>query len=383
MTNVNRILDLCNEFLEIPSSINYEKPFLNYLAKKANKLGYNISKKDDYLIIKPIINNNNSKHLFSIHIDRHAMIKNENEKIEYLAFYLKRKHNFNFKRDNMQDGEKNIVKQLKTDKYITNLGDKYFNIEKNNIKTRFIREDGPDFYELIANRHVGNTIYSYDNSGKKIKEHIILRCDSNYKTNLITFDILNKIKKEEKIFSIKNKITKKKDYFFGQIDNVISVAVIFYLLETTNFQDEIIFTTKEEISQSYKCVLDYCKNSTNKKLIILDTSPFEKLEEYPKGFLVLRKGDEMGRFDIKLTNEILNYFIKNNIPYIFKPSNIGKTELGKIIYKTQGKINGTTIQIPTKNYHTTYETSFIENLQNYIKIIKKVSNYQQLKTKDY
>jgi hypothetical protein len=373
MTDISRILEICNEFLEIPSSIAYEKPFLDYLEKKAKALGYNILRREEYLVIKPA--KGHSNHLFSVHTDRHGMIRNKDNQIEYLAFHLKKKLGLSFTRDEICEDEKKLVEKLKKDGYSVLMDDKFLKLKKDDLNLRFIREKGPDFFDITSNKHVRDTILSYRwDNGEILKERMIQRCDFNHKKKLVTFDIENKLEEEEEIFAIKSKVRENGEYFYGQIDNVISVAVLFYLLENGNFKDEIIFTTKEEIGQSWKCVLDYVKKEDKKlKLVVLDTSPYESFDDYPKGFLVLRKGDENGEFDLKLVKVLRDFLDSNGEPHVFKPSDIGKTELGRVIKHTKGKINGVTLQLPTKNYHTSYETSSVKCLKNYCNIIRKLS----------
>lgn len=42
-----------------------------------------------------------------------------------------------------------------------------------------------------------------------------------------------------------------------------------------------------------------------------------------------------------------------------RPMSYGRTELGRLSAAPGGELTGTTLQIPTKGYHTTGETAFI------------------------
>ncbi len=321
---VKEILNITNDFLKVPSVICYEKPFLNYLNKKISKLGYKTILKENYLIVKPK-ENINSKYLFSAHIDRQGLVRNKDNKLEYAAFYFKKINNSEFKKD-------------------------YY-----------------DFYLSCAQRYVNDNIISY--SKKKTK---ITRYNLDWKNKLVTFHTLKNLKGE--VFGFDSKIQVKDNLFFGQIDNVISVAVLFYLLKTTNFNCEIIFTTQEEIGKSYLNVLDYLKNRDSKlDIITLDTSPYENFNEYEKGFLTLREGDENGTFNLDLVNKIEEFLKKQKVPIHFKSKEMGMTELGRISTESKGKFNGASIQLPTLNYHTNYETSTFESLGSYLKVIKELS----------
>ena len=373
--DINNIIQICEEFMKIPSSICSEGPFLNYLKNEIEKLGYETQLKKDYLVVNP---QKNSKYLFSAHIDRHAVIKNEKGQIVHLANYLRKKKGIKFRRESIQKTENKLVKkinQLSKDDMKLNL-DKFFLTASIDNKTiKFLKDDSINLDEMFAVRYVKEEIVSYEPKSGKIKnEYKILRYDLDYPNRQIIFETDKKPKITDKYFMMKSSIIKKKSYFFGQIDNAISAAVLFYLLKTNQFEEQIIFTTKEEIADSWRCVDDYIKNSKNKNmnLIVLDTSPYSDLDEYGEGFITLRYGDERAGFDKNLVNKIKNKLISMGVSYDFKPSYMGRTELGKLAQETNNKINGTTLQLPTKNYHTLYETASYKSLKNYYKIIKSV-----------
>ncbi|MCA9460309.1 MAG: hypothetical protein KC550_07220, partial [Nanoarchaeota archaeon] len=254
---------------------------------------------------------------------------------------------------------------------------------KKEEKLKF-NKDTKEFFENCALRHTKENISSYNpKTGKVINKYKSTRNNLDWEKKLVTFTLNKESKINENIFMLNSQITIKNNLFFAQIDNVISAAIMYYILKTTNFQDEIIFTTQEEIGLSYKCVLEYLNSNkknkninsssnTNPKIITLDTTPYENFNNKEKGFIVLRKGDENGNFNLELVKELENITNKNKIPTYYKPSNTGMTELGRISSTSKGKYNGATIQIPTTNYHTTYETSTIESLENYYKIIKEI-----------
>jgi hypothetical protein len=52
-----------------------------------------------------------------------------------------------------------------------------------------------------------------------------------------------------------------------------------------------------------------------------------------------------------------------------KPYPLGRTELGRIISATDGQINGTTLQIPTTEYHTATETASLSAIAGVLKLL--------------
>ena len=327
---VKEILEICEEFLQIPSLISYEQVFLSYLDNKIKDLGYETLLTKDYLVVNP---HKKSNYLFSAHIDRHGIIKNEKGEFEHLAFHLRNKLQLGFKRDYL------------------------------------------DFFEINALRYLKENITSVDeNTGESINEYTCDRYSVVFDEKLITYELDKNPSEKEKLFTLSKKLHVKEESFYGQIDNVISAAALFYLLKTTTCNEQVIFTTKEEIGKSFENVLDYVNKENTSKLIVLDTTPYKNFKGKEEGFLVLRKGDENGSFDETLGLEIEEFLKLQNIPFTYKPSDNGMTELGRISSESNGKINGTTLQIPTTNYHTSSESTTLKSLENYFKVIKKLSS---------
>ena len=54
----------------------------------------------------------------------------------------------------------------------------------------------------------------------------------------------------------------------------------------------------------------------------------------------------------------------NNTSY-----SLGRTELGRLVVATEGEINGTTLQIPSTEYHTPNETASLSSIDAVIKLL--------------
>nr|MDA3854790.1 hypothetical protein [Candidatus Woesearchaeota archaeon] len=180
-TKIKEILKICDEFLKIPSVVGYEKPFLNYLEKKIKKLGYETLLKKNYLVIKPK-NNVDSRYLFSAHIDRHGLILNDSNKVEYGAFYLKKKLDLKFKPEINEEKEKDLSNHLKVNRVNFEFSDEYLKFEDFDLK--FEKENTVSYIEKIAYRYVNDSVFSYDsNTGKKLSKFKILRYNQNFREN--------------------------------------------------------------------------------------------------------------------------------------------------------------------------------------------------------
>lgn len=365
--SITRIIKETENLLKIPSPIGFENHFLKSLELISKKEGYNTILKKNYLVVKPTKKTNK---IFSIHIDRHGLIVND-KKVEYLANYWKNKLKIPYKIDKEIPMHNKIIKllsqSLKNFK-ISEDSEKIYIEEKNGIALRYIKEGGKDFFEKIAMRHTGEELIGYDKNMKKVSNYTSIRYDISVKDKLVTFDLNKKINSNVKHLTFNQKLKKDRNKIYGQIDNVISCAIIINLIKRKQLNQEVIFTTQEEIGKSWIPVVDYMKNNSN-KLIVLDTSPYENFESKIEGFLVLREGDENGKFEPVLCQEIQKFCKKNKIPTHLKSSLIGMTELGRVSFETQGRINGTTLQLPTINYHTSYETCMVKSLENYMKVI--------------
>jgi putative aminopeptidase FrvX len=162
-------------------------------------------------------------------------------------------------------------------------------------------------------------------------------------------------------------------YLSAQLDNVLSVALLIHLFRH-GFQGTALFTAQEEAGRSWRYALAWFLGHQiwTDRLLVLDTSPYPTREAADAQDVVLRRKDANGLFATGLTDELVSQCERLAICYRFKdayvesqnatrikPLSLGRTELGRLVAATQGRINGTTLQIPTTGYHTTSETTAI------------------------
>jgi putative aminopeptidase FrvX len=157
----------------------------------------------------------------------------------------------------------------------------------------------------------------------------------------------------------------------AQIDNVISAAMILYLFRC-GFEGTALFTAQEEAGKSWRYALSWFQRQrlTTQRLIVLDTSPYPNREAAEKQQVVLRHRDASGLFAPEITAELAQMCEAMGISYSYKDTyieeqnqknnksySLGRTELGRLATASKGAINGTTLQIPSTDYHTTNETA--------------------------
>ena len=178
--------------------------------------------------------------------------------------------------------------------------------------------------------------------------------------------------------------------FTGQLDNVVSAAVLVHLFET-GFQGTAFFTAQEEAGRSWRFLLEWFRrfgHSTN-HLIVIDTSPYATSHEATQQQVVLRTRDANAPFNADLTGQLEALCQKYGIAYSYKdrfieaanqalekeghkPQSLGSTEMGRIIAASQGLVDGTTLQLPTTGYHTTHETASIAACEVYIELLQNL-----------
>ena len=170
----------------------------------------------------------------------------------------------------------------------------------------------------------------------------------------------------------------------AQLDNVISVAMIIYLFRL-GYQGTALFTAQEEVGRSWRYAISWFQRErlTTQRLVVLDTSPYASREDADVQQITLRHRDTNGPFSEEMTQELVSRCEQLGLTYGFKDEYIeaqnealgkrfplGRTELGRIVTATEGAINGTTLQIPTTDYHTATETAALSAIAGVLKLLK-------------
>lgn len=169
-----------------------------------------------------------------------------------------------------------------------------------------------------------------------------------------------------------------------QLDNVVSAALIIFLFRN-GYQGTGMFTAQEECGRSWRYALSWFQRQeiTTQRLVVLDTSPYATREEADAQLITLRKKDANGIFSVPMYQELAGLCEQLGLSYGFKdeyieqknltrsrPYPLGRTELGRIAVATNGEINGTTLQIPTTDYHTASETASLAAISGMLKLLK-------------
>tara|TARA_R110002050_G_scaffold141251_2_gene266323 strand:+ start:30086 stop:31120 length:1035 start_codon:yes stop_codon:yes gene_type:complete len=338
MVELDLIINKTMEYLQFPSVVGNEKPFLDKLEKDFKSLQLTTKLYPGLLAVqgkKP------NSAIVSAHIDRHGLIANGKGELEYAAYRVKNE----------------------TAKVVINPKDK--------------------MWEKIVARFNHQKVYAYDaKTGEKLGAGTINKCCVCSIRNNFVFEVpeLSQLTEGTPV-SFSTNCNDASHTIDGQLDNVVSAALGFTLFKF-GFEGTLLLTKGEEIGESWKHIYDYFKDNKTetKKLFVLDTSPFQLDESVDMNAVILRNRDNNAHFESVLTETIKEKCEALKIPFLVKDeyilsnaktTNIGNTELGHLISKSNNQISGTTVQIATMGYHSNHEIANYEAIQNVFKILSE------------
>lgn len=344
----SEFIDLLKLILRQPSVVGAEHSFFRVLQRELEERGAAVTWYEGLLVAqgkKPFST------MFSAHIDRHGLICTGPNEFQFAAFIAA----------NRTDLLNNSVSE-ELMKKVT---------ERFNSESVFA-------YEPWSGAYRGNGI---------IRNSYICELRNNL---IFEVDGLEGVVAGTPIaFEDKLKITDGR--YVGQLDNVISAAALVHLF-SLGFEGTAFFTAQEESGKSWRYLLEWFRRfggSTN-RLFVVDTSPFPSIEAANDQLLVLREKDANASFNKDSTKHIEELCRANSISYVYKdkyveqenqqligmgekPRSLGSTELGRIIAASNGLVDGTTIQIPTTDYHTMDESASIESVDAFISMLELLS----------
>jgi putative aminopeptidase FrvX len=341
---MEQFYDILKQLIRTPSVVGAEHPFFINLKKELEELNLKVEYYDGLLVAK---GSDPKSGYISAHADRHGLICTGKNEFQYAAFIAK----------NQADllGNSNSEQLLK------------------NFEMRFV-DQKVQAYDPWSGSYLGIST---------INDAFLCERRNNIVFKIDNFDHLFP---GTPIGFIDKLTINEDDTIHAQIDNVISVAVIIYLFQL-GYQGTAFFTASEEAGKSWRFLLEYFKrfNITTNELLVLDTSPYNTMEDILHLDVILRNRDENGYFRSPLKNQIKKICLENKIDYHFKDAylknkyahsgtkgSLGVTELGRIIKATKGSIQGTTLQFPTIGYHTVEETTTKKSIDAMIQILSKL-----------
>jgi putative aminopeptidase FrvX len=350
---VRNIIRKTEEYMQIPSVIGYEKPFIDYLEKDFTALGCKIERREKIL---HVYKDKSTPLFLSAHIDRHGIIYNGNAEFHYAAHYVKLNN---------------------------------YEAEFSNPKLSLLQK--------VSFRFNNQRVYAYNpENGFKLGQGTIYMPDYTTigDTLIFTIEKLKNLPEGTPVSFVYDDRQEEDEIFSAQLDNAISVAAIYQLFRY-GFTGNAFFTTEEEIGQSWKHLRNYLveQNIESRNIYVLDVSPYPTNAEANEGVVILRNKDENGVFNKELVQKVKELCVTHAIPYEFKDEFIesqnailaaegkellkmGRTELGWLVKQSNGAWNGITIQLPTYNYHSSQETTTALAIENWFRLLRLLFEVQ-------
>lgn len=262
---------------------------------------------------------------------------------------------------------------------------------------------GEQLMKKIVDRFGAEYVYAYEPwSGAYCGRGVITRayiCE--YRNNLI-FEVKgleHLVAGTPVAFADALKVTEQA--LVGQLDNVLTTAVLVYLFEL-GYQGTVFFTSQEEAGKSWRYLLEWFRRFGNdaNQLLVVDTSPYPDFATAAQQQVVLRNKDANATFDPQLTQKLLSLCESRGVRFQMKDAyveamnvqlrsagedarSLGSTEMGRIIRASNGLVDGTTLQIPTSGYHTMSESAPLASVKAFIEILTDLAQLRNPPSRNY
>lgn len=325
---LDEFLDILKPLIREPSVVGNEQSFFRVLRRELEEIGVRVQSFHGVLVAQ---GDRPDELYLSAHVDRHGLLCTGPNEFEYAAFIAGNK------------GE--------------NMGESVSSYMLEQIENRFQGQ------RVQAHLPYTGTYLGQGNITRSYicprRNNLIFEVDGlDFLQPGTPVSFLDRLKIDDGLISC-------------QLDNVVSAALIIYLFRN-GYRGTGLFTAQEECGRSWRYALSWFQRQevVTQRLVVLDTSPYATREEADAQLITLRKRDASGDFCATMTRELADRCEYLGLTYGYKdeyierqnqtrtrPYPLGRTELGRIAAATDGRISGSTLQIPTTDYHTASETA--------------------------
>lgn len=337
---IDLIVKKTKEYLSVPSVVGHEKVFMQYLQDDFEDAGFTVF---DYEGLLAVQGSEPASHIICAHIDRHGLISLGDDEYVYAAQYMRE----------IKYGENNLSSRKQV--------------------------------ENIAKRFEGEHIYAYHpDKGETLAQGRIEACYPNMMNNDALFYVEGIAQLGQNVpLAYAREATYEGDLLKGQIDNVISLAIVFALFKA-GYQGTALLTCEEEIGKSWVHIAEYLDGMRieTDRLLVLDTSPYSEKSVIDAGPVIFRNRDKSEMFNAAFVGELKERCAALDIPFQVKDEtllasgkgvdDLGSTELGRLVQGTKGRWSGATVQIPTLMYHTSNETTTTKAMVHFYAFLHSV-----------
>ncbi|MGJ3232216.1 MAG: hypothetical protein ACFE0P_10490 [Oceanicaulis sp.] len=344
-----RILAKTNEYLDFPSVVGHETPYLDHLARDFTALGAEVERPRNLCVVR--LGGARDGPVFLAHVDRHGAVTAEDGAAVYAAHAVK------------------------------------------NTKYGDASTPSADFAGTISKRYAGEEMFAYDRkTGGRIAYGDVTGATLDGEGRLVlTLKDMPKLEPGTPIAFARTLDRSQAGYVTGQLDNPVSAAALRIAAEF-GLRGTIAFTAEEEIGRSATHFLSWAQGggvAPGRELVVLDTTPFDDGAAALAGAVVLRRRDATASFDAEAVRRLERAASGGGAPIIFKdsfierendararrgqpPKSMGLTELGRIARDSDGAYTGATLQIPTFNYHSNNESTTPRALTAFVRTLAGV-----------
>ncbi len=345
---ISRIVAKTNEYLDAPSVVGHEAPFLDHLTRDFRAAGLTVTRQRNLAII----DTGQPGPIFFAHIDRHGAVMDENGTARFAAY------------------------AVKSDKYNETVA------------------PSPEFADRLDERFRGETMYAYDRrTGGRLAYAVIERVTlhETLPQLVFRFDAMPPLPAGTPVAFARQQARETGSTVSGQLDNPLSAAMLRVLTET-GLRGRIVFAAEEEIGRSAAHILSWMSANVGawNRCIVVDTTPFDDTSALDGGVVILRTRDAHAPFDAALTAAAEAAATRLALPFAYKDriidgqnaearvqgrpeKGLGMTELGRMITLSGGEVTGTTVQVPTTGYHTNHETTSRRAIRNAARLLLELS----------
>jgi len=344
MLNQTAFGDILKSLIRTPAVVAAEHSFFRVLQRELEERGAQVTWYEGLLVAQ---GTDPMSLMFSAHIDRHGLICTGPNEFQYAAF--------------VAGGRSDLLGNSVSEELMKTIVDRFTGVDV------FAYEPWSGTYRgkgSIQSAHIcphrNNLIFDLSDMA-----HLVAGTPVAFRDRLVT----------------------ENGRFSGQLDNVLTAAMLVYLFEL-GFRGTAFFTAQEEAGRSWRYLLEWFRRfggSTN-QLVVVDTSPYPDTEAADKQQLVLRHCDANAEFNAELTGRLAKLCHEMGVSYSYKdeyirqqnkaltasgqpPKSLGSTEMGRIVAASNGLVDGTTLQIPTTGYHTMEESASMASCEAFLQVL--------------
>ena len=341
---LDSFLNILRLLIREPSVVGCEDSFFRVLSRELEEIGVEVQYYHGVLVAR-----GSKPHdlILSAHIDRHGLLCTGTNEFQYAAF----------------------IASNRSDLTGDSVSEQMMHTIENRFQGQAVQAHLPYVGTYLGQGYITNSYICPS------RNNLIFELDGlNFLQPGTPVSFLDRLKIENGCIS-------------AQIDNVVSAAIIIYLFKQ-GFQGTALFTAQEEAGKSWRYALSWFQRQqlTTQRLVILDTSPYPDRTAAETQQVTLRHQDASGVFATDITAELERKCQRMGITYSYKDTyiqaqnrinntsySLGRTELGRLVAATEGEINGTTLQIPSTEYHTPNETASLSSVEAVIRLLMSLA----------